>query len=564
MHRSYHENPFKKKLTNVCLAASEGKHAAALAPFDSVVDGFLANPVWLATDAPDSYKDSLVSSSELCAPQKSLEPVKGTPLPPEFPLDIQHPVIRRIISETAESLNVPIDGPAFAFLMLGACSLGRSFNLRLKEDWTISANAYGGLIAGPGYGKSPLLDTMFARLFELSIKNAKEWQQLNKLYRRQVKAFTKAVTKSGKQNEQLSVEPPVAPPNKQFVVDDVTLYSLAKHLNDNPRGIAQINDELSGPLNTFAHETKVRAKYNSAYSCKPWILNRGKEDAYFVSVACLSLFGFIPPSELSNLAPFFRNDGFLDRFLFVSLKSTGPDLWNDKSVSPEVIEILRSLTDTFVEFSMAEAPDGSKVPNVVDLTPEAHEAYVSWYDKVALEGWASSYPGRYKKFREQAAKIILILHIAEAVLDKKSPLLPVSLDTTKRAIAIADWLKAHQLKVLEQIAPVQHFNGWTLRQAVLFSLAEAESEIKAAGGKLAFKNLMGMVSKKIYGFEDSRELRKVIKELKLLPAQNCPEICGKRGRGYYVNDEVMSMAKTIQKQVQEALSAANNPEGEAA
>ncbi len=483
---------------------------------------------------------------------------------PEFPLDIQHPVIQRLITEPAESLQECIDGPAFAFLMLCACALGRSFNLRLKNDWLVAPNLYGCLLTEPGNGKSPLLDIYFARILELSMKNAKEWQQLNNLYRRQVKVFEKAATKSGKQNEQLSVEPPVAPPNKQFIVDDVTLYALAKLLNDNPRGLAQLNDELSGSFDTFAHETKVRAKYNSAYSCKPWILNRGKEDAYFVPVACLSLFGFIQPSELSKVAQFFRNDGFLDRFLFATLEGSGPDLWNGKSVSPEVMDILKNLTDTLLEFSMAEAPDGSKVPNIVDITPEAHEAYVNWFNKVSLEGWASSYPGRYRKFKEQAAKIILNLHIAESVLNKKSPLLPVSLETTKRALAIADWLKVHQLNVLELISPVQRFHGWTLRQAVLCSFAEAETDIKDAGGKLAFKNLMGMVAQKIYGYDDTRELRKVVKELKLVPAQNCPETCGKRGRGYYVSDEVMSMAKTTLMQVQETMTAASNPEGEAA
>jgi hypothetical protein len=480
-----------------------------------------------------------------------------------FPLETQLPVIQRIIRETSESLNVPYGAAAFTLMMLIGCIVGRAYELEMKADWHVPGNLWGCLIAPSGMRKTATYRIIFDELVRINKKELAEWHKKDEEYHKNSRVYAKAAAKAAKLNEELSVAKPERPKRIQHLCDDISLYALAEALQDNPRGIARVIDELVGLLNSLAHDVKTREKHLRAYSCDQLSYSRRQVHIYAEN-ACLSIFGGIQPSVLARLAVAFENDGLLDRFLFVNIDRTGPNVWTDKCVSAEVVDTVKKLTHRLVELPMEETDDGKQVPNVVRMAPEAHALYTEWYNNLALEGWTSCYPGRYDKFEEQAAKLALNLHIAEAVLLGTSPLAPVSVETMERALAYADWLKAHQLAAMELMRPVQRFNGWTVRQAVLCSLAEAEDKIKCDGGKVSFKTLFAMVTKKIYGYDDSRELRKVVKELKLPGAVNCPQPDGKRGRGYYIRDDVMEQAKTVLKQREAEMKAASSPDGEAA
>ena len=50
---------------------------------------------------------------------------------------------------------------------------------------------------------------------------------------------------------------------RRFAVQDTTIESLVGHLQDNPRGLFVVRDELAGWLNSFARYTAAGSSENT-------------------------------------------------------------------------------------------------------------------------------------------------------------------------------------------------------------------------------------------------------------------------------------------------------------
>lgn len=466
--------------------------------------------------------------------------------PFDFPLEAQIPEIQRIIREPAESMSIPYSTTATAFLALCAGCIGRAFALRVKQDWLVPGNLWYCLVAPAGMRKSPIQKIFFKELFSINTNALEEWVKQNRAYKSDKRIYEKAKAKAT--GNETDLQMPEKPKRIQFICDDITPYALVVAMQDNPRGICHISDEFSSLMHKLSVDPDLRGKYLSGYSCEPFNLTRKNEDIV-VPVACLSIFGCIQPNVLIDCASKFKDDGFIDRFLFVFIEDNRLQSWTDKSTSTEVTEHIAKLTRCLVNFSMKNTSDGQGDPNTIEMSEEANALFKEWFEALCLEAWLSRRDGRLEKFKEQAIKIILNLHVAEAVLLGKIPFEDVSVETTSRALEIVNWLKNHQIKAMDLLRPAVKQEYSSLRMHVLCAIAELAEEICRDCGKLANKKLKAMMEAKGHPFLNDHEMTRVLKdELKLKPATNCHEDEGKqRGRGYEVPEKIIAMAKEANK-----------------
>src|SRR5262249_26913222 len=130
----------------------------------------------------------------------------------------------------------------------------------------------------------------------------------------------------------------------------------------------------------------------------------------------MAVLGSIQPDMLSELADARgRQDGFLDRILFVYPDTAAGQPWPDRTVSRDVIRGWTRVLRRLYRLKMLERPDGTRPPKVIRLAPAAAGALRAWRGRHLAEMRDLSFDrellgGPFSKFRAHVARLALILH----------------------------------------------------------------------------------------------------------------------------------------------------------
>ncbi len=245
--------------------------------------------------------------------------------------------LRPWVLDTAERFQCPPDYFAVAALVEAGQLLGRRIAIRPKQHdlWYEHANLWGGIVAPPGFMKSPAIKEGFHPLFRLERKartdfdDAKRRAEVEReiaesnrtILRNRLRGKELAAGERERLSRQLSEVTFVEPTCRRYVVNDVTVEKVGELLNQNPDGLALLCDELSGWMGLMEQPEHVNARafYLSAWSGKQaYTYDRIGRGSLFIEAACLSVFGALVPGTLERYlrAAFSgeRADGFIQRF----------------------------------------------------------------------------------------------------------------------------------------------------------------------------------------------------------------------------------------------------------
>src|SRR5690606_2217583 len=135
-------------------------------------------------------------------------------------------------------------------LLVGfASAIGNSRRVQLKRGWTEPAILWGAIIGESGSTKSPALELALRAVQERQRQAMHDHAEAMRSYETDRLKHERDLTawKRSKAGD----SPPVAPDPptcKRCWTDDVTIEALAKLLQENPRGLLVIRDELAGWL----------------------------------------------------------------------------------------------------------------------------------------------------------------------------------------------------------------------------------------------------------------------------------------------------------------------------
>lgn len=417
--------------------------------------------------------------------------------------------IRAWVLDTAERFQCPPDYFAAAALVEAGQLLGRKIAIRPKQHdtWYEHANLWGGIVAPPGFMKSPAIREAFQPLFRLERQARIQYDDARRTaeVEREIAESHRTIIRNrlrgkdltdadrqrlAQQFSEVTFEEPIC---RRYIVNDVTVEKVGELLNQNPSGLGLLCDELSGWMGLMEQPEHVNARafYLSAWSGKTaYTYDRIGRGSVFIEAACLSVFGALVPGTLERYlrATFSgeRADGFIQRFQVLVY----PDLlsdWRyvDRPIDHEacerafrVLERVGSLT--IADFHAAnvegEAPFVRFTAAAQSVWVGAHE----WCMRLARS--TDEHPvlrSHFSKYPKLLAALSLIFHalrVAEAATRDA-----VEIESVNLAWAWAQYLEGHARRIyqlaLNQGETAARLIGEKLREERLgnpFSLREIQ------------------------------------------------------------------------------------------
>ena len=407
-----------------------------------------------------------------------------TPPVPALPADLLPPALRPWLSDIAERLSVPLEFPSVAaFVALGSV-IGRSVAIRpmKRDDWTIPANLWGGIVGPPGTLKTPALEQALKPLRRLVAKAREEFEAMRAAQLAEMEAVEarKRATKSGMERaakaddraklsaltrdfQRISEEEAAAEKReRRYMTSDATIEKLGMLLNENPRGLLVVRDELMGWLKGLDRDDRAqdRAFYLEAWNgTGAFAVDRVIRGSLFVEALCLSIIGGIQPGKLSTyvrgaVAGEDEADGLMQRIQLLVWPDEfgewrGVDRWPDSTSRDRAFAIFEKLATIDGAAVGAETENGSLL--FLRFSPDAQGLFLDWRHDLEKRlnseeiRNAPAFAAHLAKYRSLFGKVALISHLV-AVADG-APAGPVSLEAAWLAIQWTEFLEAHARKV---------------------------------------------------------------------------------------------------------------------
>lgn len=430
-------------------------------------------PAWM--DEPPS--DLETSASKPRAARK-IEEAGPIPLPADLmpveplPMKALPDALHPWIADVSERMQCPPDFVAVPMLIGAASLVARRIAIRPqgRTEWTEKANLWALVVGRPGMMKSPAMSAALAPLERLEAKAAEEFFGAVEAHTADLrihKMRTEATEKLARQK--IAKDPTAdlsgafdgldelpAPVRQRLIVNDLTYEAMGDILASNPDGILSVRDEMRGLLLSLAREenANARAFYLQAWSGGRYTFDRITRGSQTIPDVRLSMIGCIQPGPLSA---FIRgasvggsmDDGMVQRFLMCWPDQSGEwrnvDRYPDSAAKREAYNVFDRLhalraTDTAAiqETDFNGEPDGLPF---LRFDPAALEAFEDWRSglEARLRGpdIDAATEGALSKFRKHVPALALTLH----VIDGNSG--PVSLQSTVRALALADYFESH-------------------------------------------------------------------------------------------------------------------------
>jgi hypothetical protein len=412
-----------------------------------------------------------------------VEPFSAGMLPP--PLG-EHAV------EAARRMDaIAPDFVAAPLLVAAGTVLGRKVAIRPKarDDWEVVPNLWGANIGQPSSGKTPGQKAGLKPLEHLNTEARRAFEQrarehgLDKIERQQREADLRSKLKEAVKNnnpahvarareELLAMEEVKDPTVPRLTTSDATIERLAELLIENPNGILNARDELSGWLKQLekgGHEGDRAFFIESWDGLVPYEVDRIGRGSIYVPALCLSIFGGIQPGPLMRyvgdaLEEGEKADGLLQRFQVLVWPDPRPYNRSDEAPIPAtrdaVMKVFRSLRDLDVEGFGAKVEtirteEGEEVQlglPYLRFSADAQAIYDQWRDGFEPEVRSGAYPAaaesHFIKYRSLFPTLALIFEAMEYVsTGGHQGRGEVSAKNAARAQLWCEYLKGHALRL---------------------------------------------------------------------------------------------------------------------
>lgn len=392
------------------------------------------------------------------------EPERLTETLPEvaaFDPDLLPNSIRPLVRDISERMQVSFDFPAICAIATLAGVTNRRARIQPKindDSWKVVPNLWGGIVAPPGMMKSPVISavTQIAAAIEtewrkahddadFDYQRAADEQKLKEAaWKEQYKAAQKHPDKESPKRPESRLVQPVC---QRLITSDATFEKLHELLSENPAGLFQVRDELTGWLAGLERQGREQER---AFFLECWngdsshTIDRIGRGSVFVPHACVSQFGGIQPARLrAYLDDALRdgpsNDGLIQRFQILIWPDAPPD-WSYIDRKPDAQAIRR--VDAI--FRRIAAMDASQ-PLLLRFDPAAQVLFEVWLTelerRIRGEDMAPALRGHLSKYRSLMPSLALLFALA----DGHTELVPLA--HAQQACDWCDYLETHARRV---------------------------------------------------------------------------------------------------------------------
>ncbi len=391
-----------------------------------------------------------------------------SPLPPVLPLDggLLPDAIRDYVLDIADRQQSPPDFSAIAAICGLAAVAGNTVRVRPKQhdDWTIVPNLWGAIIGRPSAMKSPAMQAALAPVYGLQDGMRKAWEDetreteiesaLAQLDAGEAQKRARKALKDGDRDEAKRLLSETArgdedeAPCPRLIVNDATVEKLGELLNENPRGVLLVRDELPGFIARMEREEfqSERAFYLEAFNGDgSFVYDRIGRGTIHIENATVSIIGGVQPARI---APLVRgamtgesDDGLIQRLqLTVWPDDIGEWRWTDRAPDMRAREQYNAAFSDLHDFAKAQ-----EEPAVFGFTPDAQDMFRQWMTELQTEArsgkLASTLESHLLKMPKTVSALALLFHLTDGGRGA------IEAESTGRALDFADYLRSHATRL---------------------------------------------------------------------------------------------------------------------
>ena len=381
-----------------------------------------------------------------------------------FPLGTLPPKLRSFVIEVSRAIGIDSSFVAACCLSIISGVIGRTFWIEIKRGYIEPAMLWTMMLGAPGTAKTPALGHAAKPIIRLDNKAHDQYVQDIICYNAEQKESARQRRQKKSDNSEsipIPAQTPAKPMpiEKRLSVGDATLESIYLILAENPYGVILPDDELSGffgGMDAYRKGKKDRAAFNKFYTGISLSVDRatGTPRHLRIKTPSIAIAGGVQPKILREIVKFdpgFFTSGFGARWLMVYPPRDMPALELD-TVDQAVKDSYSNLLDELLKYRIDIAPDNSEiVQTTITLTGEAY-ALLASFQHTKVDEWHSisgddNLQSAISKALSHCARLCLTLHVVECVENKISPTLPITPETMRQAIALAEWFlnEAHRI-----------------------------------------------------------------------------------------------------------------------
>jgi hypothetical protein len=362
----------------------------------------------------------------------------GLPDVEPFNLELLPESVRQFAQETAEIMDhAPIDFAAVTVMVQAATLVGRKVGIKPKQfaDWEVIPNLWSFCCGDPSVKKTPIQKAILKPLMGFEADERKKHEQamveyaadtkFEKLQGEEDEKKARGLIKKGDHDAAKELlrageaDKSDEPTCKRYVMHDATVEKTADLLGDNPQGILQLRDELSGFFRSIDREDKAqdRAFYLEAFNgTNSTSYDRILRGSRFIPHCVVSLIGNIQPGKF---APYIQSkksgggdDGLVERMqLGVYPDKPTPkrvDRTADRKAYDTAIVTFEALRDIPLEDETVW----------LRFDAAAQIVFNDWYDQLLLENdsnepWFQAHKAKYASLMPSLA---LLYHLMDGGL----------------------------------------------------------------------------------------------------------------------------------------------------
>jgi putative DNA primase/helicase len=396
----------------------------------------------------------------------ALEPIQSE-LPPvaAFSEDLLPESFRPVVADVTERMQVPMDYAAVVMVLCLAGVVNRRAAIQPKANdtgWVIVPNLWGGIIAPPGFMKSPVIQAATRPLHQIQTEWRREHEEALKDYEREKEEYElrrgawkelfKAASKKGNEGPDRPDGEPEEPKLRRLIVNDATFEALHQTMSENPAGILLIRDELPG---WWSQLDRAGREGERAFCLQAWngdtghTIDRIGRGTIHVEACCMSMLGGIQPGRLRSylvdaLEDGPSNDGLIQRFQLLVWPDTAPD-WNYVDRPPDAASEERAAL-IFRKLVNLDAEN----PARFRFSADAQGLFINWLAdleaKIRAGELHPALTSHLSKYRSLMPAVALLFELADTAASGGNAD-AVSLHHARQAAAWCDYLESHARRV---------------------------------------------------------------------------------------------------------------------
>jgi DNA polymerase I-like protein with 3'-5' exonuclease and polymerase domains len=489
---------------------------------------------WLGI--PDPTGHQVTGETAPSGRKPSGEARRYTPLPPWRPLPVEHlpGPVGAFVRTVSRAMRCDPTFVALPTLAVCGGMIGSTRTIRLKRSWYEPAMIWAVVVGESGTLKSPPYKRAVAPVIAMQAAHIKEHRAAAETHRAELRDYERQKKRA---RDTDPGDPPVPPVCTRIYSRDTTIEALGGLLVDNQKRFLIGRDEVSGWLSSFnqykAKGGSDQANWLELHSLGTLCVDRktGEPKTIFISDVGVSLCGGIQPGVLRHaLTPQHFSAGVPARLLF-AYPPRKPKEWTEDDIDEAVETKYQQLIKKLSELEPHTDEDDVPYPVALGMTPEAKAEWVRFYGRFAAKQAETEgeLAAAFSKLEGYAARLALVHHVCQSVTANSGALEPVSVESIRAGIALAEWFTYEAERVYQML-------GEETEEAETRKLVEVVTRLaERYGGRVTARQLQKSNNRKYRSSDEAEAVLELLVRMGLGSWQiaEVPERGGHRVR-YFV------------------------------